>query len=174
MGSVNKVKIPAGVKVKWEGGIIRVVGPKGTLERMMQYPSISIQPGEQEIVITTDSNRKQHVALCGTFAAHLRNMCRGVTEGYTYHMKVVYSHFPIQVKVQGERLEIGNFLGEKNPRHARIEKGVKITLGNDEVTLAGIDREKVGTTASNIEHATRIRDRDPRVFQDGIYLTERA
>lgn len=174
MGSVNKVKIPAGVKVEREGNIVRVSGPKGTLERIMHYPSISIEPGEAEIVIATDSDRKQHVALCGTFAAHLRNMCRGVTEGYTYRMKVVYSHFPIQIKVKGERLEIDNFLGEKNPRYARIEKGVNITLGNDEMTLAGIDRERVGTTASNIEHATRIRDRDPRVFQDGIYLTERA
>jgi large subunit ribosomal protein L6 len=42
------------------------------------------------------------------------------------------------------------------------------------VVLTGIDKEKVGNTAANIEHATRIRKRDPRVFQDGIYITERA
>lgn len=174
MGTENKVKIPAGVTIQREGGLIRVTGPKGTLERQMQYPSISIEPGEEEVIIATSSDRKQHIALCGTFAAHLRNMFRGVSEGYTYRMKVVYSHFPIQIKVQGVRLEISNFLGEKNPRYARLEGGVKVTLGNDEVTLVGIDREKVGTTAARIEHATRIRDRDPRVFQDGIYITERA
>jgi large subunit ribosomal protein L6 len=89
-------------------------------------------------------------------------------------MKVVYSHFPIQLKVQGDRLEINNFLGEKQPRSAKILEGVTVNLGNDEVILTGIDKERVGNTAANIEHATRIRKRDPRVFQDGIYITERA
>jgi len=37
----------------------------------------------------------------------------------------------------------------------------------------GIDKESVGKTAANIEHATRIRERDPRVFQDGVYTVER-
>jgi len=101
-------------------------------------------------------------------------MCIGVTEGYSYKMKVVYSHFPIQLKITGTKLEINNFLGEKNPRFARIEEGVKVTLGNDELSIVGIDRERVGTTAASIERATKIRYRDPRVFQDGIYLTERA
>jgi large subunit ribosomal protein L6 len=57
---------------------------------------------------------------------------------------------------------------------AKILDGVTVNLGNDEVVLTGIDKEKVGNTAANIEHATRIRKRDPRVFQDGIYITERA
>jgi large subunit ribosomal protein L6 len=101
-------------------------------------------------------------------------MFRGVTDGYEYRMKVVYSHFPIQLKLQGNKLEIANFLGEKKARHARIEQGVTVKVGNDEVVLTGIDRELVGTTAANIEHATHIRDRDPRVFQDGIYMVQRG
>jgi large subunit ribosomal protein L6 len=47
-------------------------------------------------------------------------------------------------------------------------------VGGDEIVLKGIDRELVGTSAANIEHATRIRDRDPRVFQDGIYIVQKA
>jgi large subunit ribosomal protein L6 len=112
--------------------------------------------------------------MSGTLEAHVKNMVRGVVEGYEYRMKVVYSHFPIQLKQQGERLEINNFLGEKQPRMANIIEGVTIKIGSDEVTLTGIDKEKVGNTAANIEHATRITKRDPRVFQDGIYITERA
>ncbi|HZD43216.1 MAG TPA: 50S ribosomal protein L6, partial [Methanomicrobiales archaeon] len=102
------------------------------------------------------------------------NMCIGVTEGYLYRMKVVYSHFPIQLKVMGSRLEINNFLGEKKPRYAPIREGVKVTVGNDEVTVSGINKESVGNTAAGIERATKIRYRDPRVFQDGIYLVERV
>ncbi len=174
MAITHKVTVPLGVTITREGGQLRVAGPKGTLERELSNPNIAISIGEKEVIISTDSGRKEHMALCGTFASHLRNMVRGVTEGFSYHMKVVYSHFPIQLKLQGKRLEINNFLGEKHPRYARVEEGVKITLGNDEITLDGINKESLGTTASNIEHATKIRYRDPRVFQDGIYLTERA
>jgi large subunit ribosomal protein L6 len=174
MGITHKVTIPAGVTVSRDGEVLRVTGPKGTLSRALANPYISITAGTKEVVISTESGRKEHMALCGTFASHLRNMVRGVTEGFTYHMKVVYSHFPIQLKLAGDRLEINNFLGEKHARHARVEEGVKVTLGNDEITLEGMNKESLGTTASNIEHATKIRYRDPRVFQDGIYLTERA
>ena len=95
-------------------------------------------------------------------------------EGFEYRMKMVYSHFPIQLKLQGNRLEIANFLGEKKARYARIEPGVTAKIANDEVVLTGIDRELVGTSAANIEHATHIRNRDPRVFQDGIYIVQRG
>jgi large subunit ribosomal protein L6 len=174
MGITHKISVPAGVTVTRNGEAIRVSGPKGTLERALANPSISITPGAKEVVVSTESGRKEHIALCGTFASHLRNMVKGVTEGFTYHMKVVYSHFPIQLKISGNRLEINNFLGEKHPRYARVEEDVKVKLGNDEITLEGTNKESLGTTASNIEHATKIRYRDPRVFQDGIYLTERA
>ena len=125
------------------------------------------------MTITTESRRKKILAICGTYAAHLQNMCTGVTKGYQYRMKVVYAHFPIQLKIAGDRIEVGNFLGEKRSRFARIEKDVKVALGADEVTITGIDKESVGKTAANIEHATRIRERDPRVFQDGVYTVER-
>jgi large subunit ribosomal protein L6 len=52
--------------------------------------------------------------------------------------------------------------------------GVTIKIGNDEIVLSGIDKELLGNTSANIEHATKIRNRDPRVFQDGIYIVERA
>jgi large subunit ribosomal protein L6 len=174
MGITHRVSIPAGVTITRDEEVLQVAGPKGMLERSLSNPSITISIGTKEVAVSTESGRKEHIALCGTFASHLRNMVKGVTEGFSYHMKVVYSHFPIQLKLAGDRLEINNFLGEKHPRYARIEKGVRITLGNDEITLEGTNKESLGTTASNIEHATKIRYRDPRVFQDGIYFTERA
>jgi large subunit ribosomal protein L6 len=174
MAVTRKVKIPEGVTVRIDGSLVKVTGPKGMLMREMQYPNVSMSVRDREFTITTESERRKILAVCGTFAAHLENMCRGVTSGYQYRMKVVYSHFPIQLKLAGDRVEIGNFLGEKRSRFARIEKDVKVALGADEVTLTGIDKESVGKTAANIEHATRIRDRDPRVFQDGVYIVERA
>ena len=105
---------------------------------------------------------------------HYTNYFKGIPHFKEYRMKMVYSHFPIQLKLQGNRLEIANFLGEKKARYARIEAGVTAKIASDEVVLSGIDRELVGTSAANIEHATHIRDRDPRVFQDGIYIIQRG
>jgi large subunit ribosomal protein L6 len=174
MGIIRKVRIPSGVNVTLEGGMLTVSGPKGRLVRDMRFPQVDLRIEDGCIVISTASDKKRFLAMSGTLEAHAKNMIRGVVGGYEYRMKVVYSHFPIQLKVQGDRLEINNFLGEKQPRSAKILEGVTVNLGNDEVILTGIDKERVGNTAANIEHATRIRKRDPRVFQDGIYITERA
>jgi len=174
MASIRKVKIPEGVKVKLEGSQLTVTGPKGTLVRSVRFPQVTVTCDDEEIHISTESDRKAITAMVGTFEAHAKNMCRGVSEGFEYRMKVVYSHFPIQLKLQGKRLEIANFLGEKKARYADIADGVTAKIANDEVILTGIDRELVGNTAANIEHATHIRYRDPRVFQDGVYMVHRG
>ena len=174
MAAVRKIKIPDGVKASLDGMHLRVTGPKGQLSRNVRFPQVTVTCDGKEVVIATESRRKEITAMVGTLEAHTKNMFRGVTEGYEYRMKVVYSHFPIQLKLQGNKLEIANFLGEKKARYARIEQGVTAKVGNDEVVLTGIDRELVGTSAANIEHATHIRDRDPRVFQDGIYMVQRG
>jgi len=168
------VSIPEGVSVAMDGTVLKVKGPKGDLQRDMWYPSIEITVGSDDVRFATGSQKKMISAMVGTLASHCTNMCAGVTKGYLYGMKVVYSHFPIQIKVVGERLEIVNFLGEKHPRYARILPGTTVKVGSDEVTVTGIDKEVVGSTAANIERATRIRNRDPRVFQDGIYIVSRS
>jgi large subunit ribosomal protein L6 len=174
MGIIRRVEIPPKVDVTLQGTVLRVSGPKGTLERDIRFPQIDTRIEDGEVVISTASDKKRILAMSGTMEAHVKNMVRGVTDGFVYSMKVVYSHFPIQLKQQGDRLEINNFLGEKQPRIAKIVEGVSVKIGNDEVTISGTDKEKVGNTAANIEHATRVTKRDPRVFQDGIYITERA
>ncbi|MBI2078742.1 MAG: 50S ribosomal protein L6, partial [Euryarchaeota archaeon] len=59
-------------------------------------------------------------------------------------------------------------------RKATILPGVKVDVKGDQVTVTGIDLEKVSQTAANIETATHIRNRDIRVFQDGIYIVQKA
>jgi large subunit ribosomal protein L6 len=174
MAAERTVSIPEGVTVTLTDSLLKVKGPKGELQRDMWHPAIKITIEDGTAVFTTESPKKQVVAMVGTLASHCKNMCTGVTSGYQYNLKVVYSHFPIQLKLQGEKLEIFNFLGEKYPRYARILPGTTVKVGTDEVSVTGIDKELVGSTASNIEKATRIRDRDPRVFQDGIYIVARG
>ena len=174
MATERTVRIPKGVKVEIDGPLVRVKGQKGQLERNFRFPQIAMKVEGDEVVISTGADRKRVVAMVGTIQAHVANMCKGVSEGFEYRMKVVYSHFPIQLKLSGNRLEINNFLGEKKPRYALIRDGVTAKVGNDEIVLSGIDRETLGITSANIEDATRIRDRDPRIFQDGIYRVQRG
>ena len=124
-------------------------------------------------MIFTDLPRKREKALVGTWEAHVKNMLKGVTQGFTYRMKLVYAHFPVKVSVKGDQVIIDNFVGEKSPRKARIVEGTKVSVKGDQIIIEGVDKEKVGQTMANIEQATRIKGYDPRVFQDGIYLISR-
>jgi len=168
------VEIPEGVTASMEGSNFVVSGPKGTLTRGMRYPGIDVTCDGSVFSVSTESSRKKILAMLGTYASHARNMCSGVTEGFEYRMKVVYSHFPIQLKLSSDALEIANFLGEKQSRFAWIPEGVKVNVDGDAVIVTGTDKELVGTTAARIERATKVRNRDPRVFQDGIYIVEKA
>ena len=118
--------------------------------------------------------KKKENALLGTFRSHITNMIIGATSGFEYKMKIVYSHFPVKTSVKGDKFVIENFLGEKHPRSASIIGDTKIVVKGDEVVLTGSNKENVGQTAANIEQITRIKGYDPRVFQDGIYMTQKG
>jgi len=109
----------------------------------------------------------------GTFESHVRNMVFGVTDGWEYQMEVFYSHFPMQVEVQDGDVVISNFLGEKSPRRTTIHGDTQVQVDGEEVTLSGPDIEAVGQTAADIEQLTRVNDKDTRVFQDGVYITQK-
>ncbi|NYT08686.1 MAG: 50S ribosomal protein L6 [Methanosarcinales archaeon] len=167
------VEIPEGVAVSVDGNTVTIKGPKGELSRQLSYPDIEIVKEDSQLVVNTRLDRKRHRAMVGTLAAHIGNMIAGVTQGFEYKMKVVYSHFPIQLKATSDELIINNFLGERKSRFARILPGAKVEIGKDEVTITGIDKELVGQTMANIEQATKVRGFDIRIFQDGIYLVEK-
>ena len=93
---------------------------------------------------------------------------------FQHHLKAVYSHFPMTLAVKGNEFVVNNYFGERVPRRADILDGVKVEVKNKvEVVVSGIDKEKVGQTSANIERCTTVKNRDRRVFQDGIYLLEK-
>ncbi len=98
---------------------------------------------------------------------------QGVTEGYVAELKAVFAHFPITIKQNENVIEIQNFLGEKVPRKGKIHGDAQVKIQKDIVTIEGINKEDVGQTAANIELATRVKNRDIRVFQDGVYITKK-
>jgi large subunit ribosomal protein L6 len=168
------VKIPDGVQVQYskQDGKFIVKGPLGTLDRVFTNPRINIEIKDKTILVTCSKPRKKENALVGTWHAHISNMIHGVKKGFEYKMKIVYSHFPIKTHVKDNELVIENFLGEKMPRRAKIIGETKVKVSGDQIIINGINIEHAGQSMANIEHATEIKDYDPRVFQDGIYLFE--
>ncbi len=168
----KEVKIPEDVKVEIDGEV-KVIGPKGENKRKFDLGEVKIEKTNGKIRVFSESERRKVKAKVGAIAAHIRNMIKGVREGFVYRLKIVYSHFPISVKVEGNKVFIHNFLGEKEPRVAEIVGRAQVKVEKDEIIVSGIDIDEVGQTAGNIELACRIKARDRKVFQDGIWIVGR-
>jgi len=171
--TVATVEIPEGVEGMLDGRIITIKGEKGELVRDFSHAPIQIQLEGKTVTVQASWPRKKEAALVGTVRSHIQNMIKGVTAGFTYKLKIVFSHFPITVKIQEKTLTIQNFTGERNPRKAKIMGDTKVTVKGDDIIVQGINLEDVSQTAANIQNATKIRRKDPRVFLDGIYVYEK-
>ena len=165
-----EVSIPEGFQVNYEDKVLTVRKGKETNSKRLFHPKVNFNIQGNTIKIESYSLKKKDLATMKTFKAHIENLIQGLEKGFTYKLKIVYSHFPMKVMVKKDRLVIENFLGEKHPRVAKILDGVTVKVHADEVTVTGKNKEKVAQTAANIEYATRIKRMDPRVFQDGIYI----
>ncbi|MBN2202589.1 MAG: 50S ribosomal protein L6 [Candidatus Aenigmarchaeota archaeon] len=167
------IVIPENMEVSIEKFKTTVKGPKGTLERDFYSPlfkkDIVLKKDGKQIIISTDSKRKKVGAMIGTIESHIKNMFEGLTSGYTIKMKMVYMHFPFTIKIEGKDILINNFLGEKKPRKTTIVGDCKVEVKGDEIIVTGINKEDVGQTSANMEIITKIKNRDRRVFQDGIF-----
>lgn len=170
----EKIEFSDDIDVSIDGDEIEVSGPNGTISKKFTDRRISIDIGDETMTLSVDSPSKEEKALLGTYTSHLKNMVTGAEEDFEYKMKVLYSHFPMQVNSKSDHLEIENFIGEEEPRSAKILGDTGVNVDGDEVIITGPDREDVAQTAANIEAATKIKKTDTRVFQDGIYIVEKA
>jgi large subunit ribosomal protein L6 len=169
----DEIEIPEKAQVSLHEGVVKVKGPQGEVSKRLVHPRVKVEVKGKRVVVSSEMPRKREKALVGTYGAHIRNMLVGATKGFEYKMKIVYAHFPIKTSIKGDIFVIENFLGEKFPRKTRILGATKVQVKGDQVVLTGPNVEDVGQTAANIERATKIKGFDPRVFQDGIYITEK-
>ncbi len=172
------VAIPEGVEVSVEGDsvtgyTVKAKGPLGENSKFLKFRGVYIEKTDGSIRVYTNTPKKKYKAMVGTFAGHIENLITGVKDGFEYQLKIVYAHFPIKVRVEGNEVIIENFLGEKHPRRAKIVGRAQVEIKGQDVFIRGIDIEECGQTAANLEQATKIKRRDPRVFQDGIYIVKK-
>ena len=169
-----KSPLPEKVSAKLSGNVLTIKGPMGEVSRDFSKVPIGVKASGREVEFTTFGSRRSDHAVLNTCQSHLNNMVKGVTQGFKYKLKVAYAHFPITIKVKGSEVHIENFYGERFPRVAKIVGSqTKVTPEGDDVIVVGPSIEEVSQTAANIESATKVKEKDVRIFLDGVYIYER-
>ena len=169
----TEVKIPENVKVSLKSNILNVVGPLGKTYKNFKKIPVDIHINDDIISLKAQGTRNSNYAIMNTARSIIKNILEGVIEGYTIKMKIVFSHFPINVKVEGKKVLIENFQGERAPRITNIWGETKVLPKGDDVIITGHVLTDVSQTAAEIENGSRVKNKDHRVFLDGIYKFEK-
>ena len=172
-GLEKEIEIPDGIKVRFEDNVLILNGPLGESRKDFSKVKTQMMLDGTKVVIKAFRKKKFDLSIVNTAHSLVNNMIKGVTKGFTYKLKIVFAHFPITIKVKGDMVSIENFLGERSPRLTRIIGNCKVSVEGDDVIVTGVSLEDVSQTAANIEKVTKIKEKDQRVFLDGIYVFEK-
>ncbi|MBI4210139.1 MAG: 50S ribosomal protein L6 [Candidatus Diapherotrites archaeon] len=171
---VDTLEIPQGTSVELNGADIKVRASGKENYRNFRSTEIYLKQNGQSIEVWARSGRRNVLAEGHAIASHVRNLITGVQKQYEARLEVIFSHFPMNVSVKGNHVEILNLAGAKHPKKARIIGESKVEIKGKEITVKGTNKEHVGQTAANMEQVTRVKGKDNRVFQDRIYVTKKA
>ena len=171
---IKEIELKKGVTAVLEGSLLKVKGPKGEVSRDFIYPGISIRVDAGKVVMESKKATKREKKIISSFAAHIKNMVKGVEEPHEYILKICSGHFPMNVSVSGKDFAIKNFLGESVPRKLKLSGDVSVKVDGDKIIVVSPDKETAGKAAAQIENLCRITNRDRRIFQDGCYMIQKS
>jgi large subunit ribosomal protein L6 len=166
-----EVELPEEFEATYEDRVLKVSDGDNTVEKKMSHALVDVETNSS-VTFSTDTDKRNVESIVKTFSRHTKNMIEGLEDDHVYRLKGVYAHFPMTIKTEGNELVVENFMGERNPRRAEIMDGVDVQVDGEEIKVKGPDKEKVSQTAARIESLSDKGNRDPRTFQDGIYITE--
>jgi len=162
-----------GVKVVINGNTITLNNTSSQLTKQFNSKIVSVVLNGNNITLKPIGKyNKQKKSIINSLVSHLNNMIQGNKQPFEKKMQVIYSHFPVTVEIKGKDVTIKNFLGEKKPRKSTIVGNAQMKIAGPEITVTGTSPEDVGQTCQNIIKAVKIKGKDIRVFQDGIYYIE--
>jgi len=168
------LEIPEGVDVTLNKNMLHVKGNLGKTYKNFKKIPVKIQVSDGKVKISTQGKRKKDYAILNTARSIIRNLMEGVQKGYTVKMKIVYAHFPITVKIKDDLILVDNFQGERSSRTAKIVGDTKVNPKGEDVIITGPVLTDVTQTAANLQQNTKVKNKDHRVFLDGIYVYEQS
>lgn len=168
------IEIPSDVKLSVDGDTVKVKGPAGENQRTFNFGRLEVSLEGSSLKLGNKKSTKSDKKTMNTTASHITNMIMGVKDKFEYELKICSGHFPMSVKQEGKKVIIKNFLGEKVDRKVDILPGVEMEIKQNMITIKSVDKELAGQTAANFEKATKIKGRDKRIFQDGVYIIKKC
>lgn len=145
MSRIGKLQheIPANTEVTLADDFVIVKGPLGELRRKLRSEvEVKIEDGKVWVNPTEDTPFAN--ALWGTFSSHIKNMLDGVNK--PYEKKLILEGVGFKSEVKGDKLVLA--LGFSHPVEIDIPKDLTVTAEKNNITITGIDKEKVGLFAS--------------------------
>jgi large subunit ribosomal protein L6 len=167
------IPVPDPVKVTEKHRIISIEGPLGNTRKDFKRIPVYLQISGKNVVLKSLGTRKRDYAIFKTAESLINSLIKGVQKGYTFKMKIVYAHFPITVKVKDGHIHVENFQGERASRVSKIFGDTKVVPKGDDVIITGPVLTDVSQTAAALQQNTKVKNKDSRVFLDGIYLFEK-
>ncbi len=166
------LQIKPDTKVEIKNNEIKISGKLGNNTRKFNDLLLNVKIQDNNIII--DSNKikkleKKAAKIEQTIAKELTNDMNGVQNYFEINMQTVSAHFPITAEVSDKMFNIKNIIGERAKRSATILGDTKIDINGQKIKIYGTSLDNVAQTAANIRKICKIRNKDERVFQDGIY-----
>jgi large subunit ribosomal protein L6 len=151
----KEIPVPKGVEINHDNNVVTVKGPKGTLSTpVVAGIGVTIENNVVQFTRTTDDGRMR--GFHGLMRALVANNVRGVTDGFKRELDIVGVGYRAEVKGK----EVVFQLGYSHPVRFAIPEGIEIAVEpkSGHITITGIDKQKVGQTASEIR---ALREPDP-------------
>lgn len=140
------ITLPSGVEATLANGVLTVKGPKGTLTREVNEKVVAIVIDAGTVTLTPQGESDESRALWGTYAAHVRNMILGVTEGFTKILEIEGVGYRAEVRGNGLVLSVGFSHQVELP----FPEGVTGTVEKGVITLTSANKETLGQYAANV------------------------
>jgi len=140
------IEIPQGINVTYEDGVFSVKGAKGALARRIRDKEISVKLGDGIVTLALARETDEARALWGTYAAHIRNMFAGLTEGFEKQLEIE----GVGYRAEAQGNEITLHVGFSHPVKLQAQEGVEVSVEKNLITVRGADKDAVGQFAANI------------------------
>lgn len=168
------LEILEGVKVSIKEGVIIAEGKAGVNKRKYNTKLLDVKiEGDKIDIIPIVQNKKLlKVATntINTLAKCIQNDMHGAQKLYEINMLAVFSHFPITIETKDNKVIIKNILGARGILTTNIiGENTKIDIKGQNVRVHGTSIDDVSQTAANIKRVCKVRKKDERIFQDGVY-----
>jgi large subunit ribosomal protein L6 len=139
------ITVPSGVTITVDEQAIVVKGPKGELSQFT-IPGVNVKVDGDKVIVTRDSDEKEHRSKHGLLRTLINNMIVGVTQGFEKKLEINGVGF--RVALAGSALKLN--LGFSHEVIYELPEGIQAKVEQNTITISGINKQMVGQVAAEI------------------------